>query len=90
MSLSMVAVLQSSQPNPLRNNKILENVCYVTNYDLCRIPGHAAQASARFARYTWAEASHGLGGMFRYSAQILIGITYVRRQIISCVTKASA
>ena len=70
-----------------RGIKKMENVCYKTNWDMCRIPGHATQASVGFVRYTWASAYRpqprfltnqpwpGLGSMSRYSAQILICIT---------------
>ena len=51
----LLAVLQSFQPIPQKNEK-KENVCYKTNLDLFRIPGHATQASAWFVRYTWASA----------------------------------
>ena len=49
----------------------------ITNYDLCRTPGHATQAKAGLFG-TWAEAdtpgksSLGLVSMSRYSAQIII------------------
>ena len=36
--------------------KKMQNVCCKTNQDLCRIPGHATQASPGFVRNTWASA----------------------------------
>ena len=55
-ALCMMAVLYSSQPNPQMNKQKKENVCYKTNQHLCRMPGHATQASAGFVTYTRASA----------------------------------
>ena len=63
--LIIITMVQGNRPNPTiaelqsHPQRILqkpENVCYKTNFDLCRIPGHATQASAGFVRYTWASA----------------------------------
>ena len=63
----------------------MENVCYKTNQDLCRISGHASQAKAGLSG-TWAgvpdKSSRGLGGMSRYSAQILICITMSSAELL--------
>ena len=74
-ALCILAVLQSSQPNPQRNEK--------TNSKMYAIK--QIKISAGFVRYTWASAyrpqpgswqtSLGLGSMSRYSAQILICIS---------------
>ena len=64
-----------SQPKP-QGNWTLKNVCYKTNLDVCRIPGHATKTSAGFFRYTWASIYRPqprfLTNQPRYSAQILI------------------
>ena len=41
--------MPGSQPNPQRNWK-LEDICYKTNLDLCRIPGHGPQGQGSFVR----------------------------------------
>ena len=73
LCICMVAVLQSSQPAEELKK---ENVCYKTNLDLCRIPGHATQAE--FVRYTWLSAyvpDKSALALARYSAQLVICIT---------------
>ena len=59
-ALCILAVLQSSQPNPQRNEKKRKmyaikqiKICAAL---VCRVPGHATEASVYFVRYTWASA----------------------------------
>ena len=76
--------MQGSQSNPQRNWK-LENICYKTNYDLCRIPRHVTQGLVWFSGTPGLRpAASGqvpdkppsaLGTMSQYFAHIFICIT---------------
>ena len=58
-----------------RGIKKMGNVCYKTNYDLCRIPGQATQAKAGLSG-TWAEADRPKPRCTWQIQPILICITY--------------
>ena len=88
MALCILAVLQSSQPNPQRNEKKHRNMYAIKQIKICAeyrdmlprprldLSGAPGLRPIGLSPGSW-QTSLGLGSMSRYSAQILICIIYI-------------
>ena len=88
-ALCILAVLQSSQPNPQRNEKKNRKMYAIKQIKICAeyrdmlprprldLSGTPGLRPIGLSPGSW-QTSLGLGSMSRYSAQILICITYIR------------
>ena len=93
MALCILAVLQSSQPNPQRNEKKIRKMYAIKQIKICAeyrdmlprprldLSGTPGLRPIGLSPGSW-QTSLGLGSMSRYSAQILICITH--KQPLHC------
>ena len=96
MALCILVVLQSSQPNPQRNEKKTRKMYAIKQIKICAeyrdmlprprldLSGTPGLRPIGLSPGSW-QTSLGLGSMSRYSAQILICITNVCTWVPNCL-----
>ena len=95
-ALCILAVLQSSQPNPQRHEKKNRKMYAIKQIQICAeywdmlprprldLSGTPGFRPIGLSPGSW-QTSHGLGSMSRYSAHILICIIYIYIYVCVCV-----